>query len=449
MLVEGEDGPRFRSPQHQRHEEVVRLRTPRTPAGPPQLVHAASASPAHPLRLSSLQVDLAEAEMNDAMQQHMNAFGKDAQIQDVIIGVDASPQGRKVRSKQKTPSKRQKKKRHQKGERKKEKGKGKRVKVSSKDKDKEPVGKTVCSSTPTKRQSTWLVLFTPLAISLNLGVFLMSLHRNQWKLAASKINPFLGAQPSVLLDCGAKLGPFSFNKWWNIFTPVFAVAGIYQLCFNLWILVAVGRKLEKALGFFYVGGAYILSGVMGSMVALVCLPNQLSVMSTAAALGLIGFAFSTKMFALRETPRLLWWLCYVLVVMGLLGGLMPLQDDFSLLTGLVTGFLFGVAGLDSRIKGTGPFGLGYSMRAFFIAFFLAACFLILLLLLFSGIGVDLQAVGCFDSDMCRWLSCMDNVFWSCSESSAQELRAYLQDRESAIGPTLSPDLGYEHPEIHG
>lgn len=124
---------------------------------------------------------------------------------------------------------------------------------------------------------------------------------------------------------------------WQVFTFQFLHAGLIHLLLNCWALYVFGRDLEEQLGRARFLGLYLLSGVVGGVVQLVCAwiaPSYFGGMLVGASAGVFGLiAAYGALFPEREFTVLIFFILPVTLrakmlllwgaVFAIVGALMP------------------------------------------------------------------------------------------------------------------------------
>jgi len=116
----------------------------------------------------------------------------------------------------------------------------------------------------------------------------------QCGVAPLNINPMVGPYPDALNYWGAKNAVLIVEdgEWWRLFTPIFLHAGLIHLVGNVMVQIDAGNQWEKEWGspiwmIIYIGSAF------GSSVFSTCfMPDNISVGSSGAVMGLFGAKFS-------------------------------------------------------------------------------------------------------------------------------------------------------------
>jgi membrane associated rhomboid family serine protease len=87
----------------------------------------------------------------------------------------------------------------------------------------------------------------------------------------------------------ALLGPLvADGDWWRLITAAFLHASLLHIAFNMLALWWVGGPLEEAMGPWRYLSIYFVSGLTGSVGALLASPNAVTVGASGAIFGLFG-----------------------------------------------------------------------------------------------------------------------------------------------------------------
>jgi membrane associated rhomboid family serine protease len=154
-------------------------------------------------------------------------------------------------------------------------------------------------------------------------------------------NPFIGPSQSVLVQLGAKVVPkILAGEVWRLLTPAFLSAGVVQLVMTLLWHVRFGRELEKRLGWWRIALVYLTGTVCGMLLSSLMLPGEVTVGSSAALFAMFGCAIAELMMMQHlasASPRCDMALLTLSVVLALVLGLLPFNDNFANLGGLFFG----------------------------------------------------------------------------------------------------------------
>mmetsp|Transcript_19055 Transcript_19055/g.34306 ORF Transcript_19055/g.34306 Transcript_19055/m.34306 type:complete len:455 (+) Transcript_19055:151-1515(+) len=124
--------------------------------------------------------------------------------------------------------------------------------------------------------------------------FILPLMMWQCGIAPMNINPMIGPYPDALNYWGAKNAVLIIEdgEFWRLFTPIFLHAGLIHLMGNVMVQIDAGNRWEKEWGsliwmIIYIGSAF------GSSVFSTCfMPDNISVGSSGAVMGLFGAKFA-------------------------------------------------------------------------------------------------------------------------------------------------------------
>uniref|UniRef100_A0A6U0S1P1 rhomboid protease n=1 Tax=Eucampia antarctica TaxID=49252 RepID=A0A6U0S1P1_9STRA len=125
-------------------------------------------------------------------------------------------------------------------------------------------------------------------------------------IAPLNINPMIGPYPDVMSYWGAKnaLKILDDGENWRLLTPVLLHAGILHLIGNVHVQWDLGVFFEKEWGSAAWLIVYLTSGVGSSILSVYCMPDNISVGSSGAIMGLFGAKLSeifVKWYEPRET----------------------------------------------------------------------------------------------------------------------------------------------------
>jgi rhomboid protease GluP len=84
--------------------------------------------------------------------------------------------------------------------------------------------------------------------------------------AASQGAGWLLPQPVTLIRWGTNYGrqPIS-GEWWRLFTSVFLHFGLVHIALNMWVLAALGPRIERLFGSARYALLYLFAGLSGSL----------------------------------------------------------------------------------------------------------------------------------------------------------------------------------------
>jgi membrane associated rhomboid family serine protease len=112
----------------------------------------------------------------------------------------------------------------------------------------------------------------------------------QCTIAPLAINPMLGPPPDALDYWGGKnaFKILNNNEEWRLITPIFLHAGIIHLLCNVSVQLDIGAFFEREWGWAIWLFIYLTSAVGSSMYSVCMKPNNVSVGSSGAVMGLFG-----------------------------------------------------------------------------------------------------------------------------------------------------------------
>jgi len=183
-------------------------------------------------------------------------------------------------------------------------------------------------------------------------------------IAPLQINPMVGPYPDALDFWGAKNAYKILNddEWWRFFTPLLLHGGVIHLLCNISVQLDVGAFYEREWGSNTWLIIYISSGIGSSMFSCCFMPDNISVGSSGAVMGLFGgklaeifcraceskktktgkIGHKVRMEQLSES------LCSVILV--LVFSFVPFVDWAAHLGGLIAGFTAGILCFSTWIK---------------------------------------------------------------------------------------------------
>jgi rhomboid protease GluP len=193
----------------------------------------------------------------------------------------------------------------------------------------------------------WLALFqitpqpyvTRVLIAANLIVFVVMV-----MTGVSATNPTLEA----LVRWGALFGPLTLDgQWWRLFTCMFLHIGIIHIAFNMWVLASGGRLVERMFGHVGFLILYVISGLGGSLAALLWSPDVVSAGASGAIFGIFGGMLGVLRKQRGSIPPGAWAALKssgvsFLVLNLVIGFALPNISVSAHAGGALTGFLFGL-----------------------------------------------------------------------------------------------------------
>jgi rhomboid protease GluP len=176
---------------------------------------------------------------------------------------------------------------------------------------------------------------TPLLIDANMLLFLI--------MAISGVSIMLPESAS-LLQWGANFRPLTMGgEWWRLMTNCFLHIGVMHLLMNMYALFFIGLLLEPYLGKVRFLTAYLVTGIVASVVSLWWHDHVISAGASGAIFGMYGVflaMLTTNLIKTKERRALLASIVFFVgynLVEGMKGGI----DNAAHLGGLISGLVFG------------------------------------------------------------------------------------------------------------
>jgi membrane associated rhomboid family serine protease len=175
-------------------------------------------------------------------------------------------------------------------------------------------------------------------------------------IAPLRINPMIGPGPDVLDYWGAKNAYkiLEDGETYRLFTPVFLHAGIIHLVGNVMVQIDAGNTWEKEWGSLIWLLVYVGSTLGSSIFSCCFMPNNISVGSSGAVMGLFGakFAEITLLCCEKGKTRQERWAntmrnrqaCQVIggIIIVMAMSFIPFVDWAAHVGGVVAGFVIGI-----------------------------------------------------------------------------------------------------------
>ncbi|KAG7587434.1 Peptidase S54 rhomboid domain [Arabidopsis thaliana x Arabidopsis arenosa] len=295
------------------------------------------------------------------------------------------------------------------------------------------------------KRDTWLVsVFVLLQIVLfavTMGVNDCS--RNSHGHCAAKLlgrfsfqplseNPMLGPSASTL----EHMGGLSWNtltenhEIWRILTSPWLHSGLFHLFINLGSLIFVGIYMEQQFGPLRIAVIYLLSGIMGSLFAVLFVRNISSISSGAAFFGLIGAMLSAlaKNWNLYTGKISALVIIFTIFTVNILIGFLPFIDNFANIGGFISGFLLGFVLLfKPQLRQMPPSHKGklfeddMNRSTRLKDQFDRPVLRIICLVVFCGMLAGILLAVCWGVNLnrhchwCRYVDCVPTKRWSCSD----------------------------------
>ncbi|MCD6019829.1 MAG: peptidase [Bacteroidetes bacterium] len=185
---------------------------------------------------------------------------------------------------------------------------------------------------------------TPILLDLNILIFIL--------MAISGVNIMLPDNES-LLNWGANFRPMTLDgQGWRLITNCFLHIGIFHLLMNMYALLYIGVLLEPLLGKTRFISAYLLTGIIASIVSLWWHDLTISAGASGAIFGMYGvfLALLTTNFIEKNARKALLTSIAVFVGYNLLYGMKSGIDNAAHIGGLLSGFIIGYAFIPSLKK---------------------------------------------------------------------------------------------------
>lgn len=155
-------------------------------------------------------------------------------------------------------------------------------------------------------------------------------------------NPMFGPSQEVLLLMGAKQASVILaGSWWRFFTSMFLHSGAIHLVIIL-IFAIFTSRVERDTGFWRAFFVFLVSGMYGTILSCLLVPELISCGASGAIFGYIGLLFADLFAGWRSNPKKGRDLGILvgLTVVGIILGLTPFIDNFNNIGGFIMGLLF-------------------------------------------------------------------------------------------------------------
>ena len=228
-----------------------------------------------------------------------------------------------------------------------------------------------------------------------------------------------------MVRSGGKLDRLIFDEgeWWRVLSCNWLHGGLLHFAMNMFALRNLGVPLERCFGSWRVGVLYLLSGIFGTMVSVIFLPEVLSVGASASVFGLIGACWADVAlnFCARGTLRGAKGHACSLLLSTLINvciGLTPFIDNFMHMGGLVAGLVIG--GMLFSKKHPDAHGVLRYRESQRKLVFLSAVLFAVLCILTVAFAASPDTQQFFRScSLCRFVNCVEPTFitgspwWDC------------------------------------
>ena len=168
---------------------------------------------------------------------------------------------------------------------------------------------------------------TYLLITINILLFLLPLGVNSYY----DLLAMFGSNPLAIRS----------GEYYRLLTAIFLHGGVFHLLFNCYALYVLGPQLESFVGKFKYLFIYLVSGISGSLLSMLFLPDMgLSVGASGAIFGIMGslcyFGYHYRVYLGNVVKSQLIPLIAVNLILGFIGSGI---DNFAHIGGLVMGVL--------------------------------------------------------------------------------------------------------------
>ena len=185
----------------------------------------------------------------------------------------------------------------------------------------------------------WTIGYFLIALITTLCSFFFS----RFQFLSYSVNPFFGVDETSMISFGAKYGPFMYNgQWWRFFTANAIHAGLIHLviCGAVFFSTYI---IERFKGFWTALLLFLLSGVYGYILSAMFIPDITACGSNGAIMGYLGWLLVEVLSSWRQShriPRLLITIFEIVIIVIM--GLLPFNDNFCNVGGIVMGILGGL-----------------------------------------------------------------------------------------------------------
>jgi rhomboid protease GluP len=178
-------------------------------------------------------------------------------------------------------------------------------------------------------------ILTPVLVWINILLFAVMVFRG-----VSVINP----DADILVEWGANFKPLTLDgDWWRLLSNVFIHIGVVHLLFNMLALIYIGVLLEPVIGKMRLLGAFVFTGIVGSVASLWWYDIVVSAGASGGIFGLYGVYIALLFTNLLEKGFRATMLSSMLMFVGynLIMGLRGEVDNAAHIGGLVSGLIIG------------------------------------------------------------------------------------------------------------
>ncbi|CAN6936269.1 unnamed protein product [Brassica oleracea] len=296
------------------------------------------------------------------------------------------------------------------------------------------------------KRDTWLVsvfvLLQIVAFAVTMGVNDCSRNSNdhcaarllgRFSFQPLSENPMLGPSASTFEHMGGLYWNALVEKHeiWRVLTSPWLHSGLFHLLINLGSLIFVGIFMEQRYGPLRIAVIYFLSGIVGSLFAVLFVRNIPSICSGAAFFGLIGAMLSAlaRNWNLYTSKVSALVIIITISTVNFLIGFLPYIDNFANIGGFISGFVLGLVLLFTpQLRQDPPpphkgklFEDDMRSSTRLKEMFDRPVLRIVCLVLFCGILAGVLIAACWGVNLnrycnwCRYVDCVPTRKWSCSD----------------------------------
>ncbi|CAN7065416.1 hypothetical protein Bca4012_102184 [Brassica carinata] len=296
------------------------------------------------------------------------------------------------------------------------------------------------------KRDTWLVsvfvLLQIVAFAVTMGVNDCSRNSNdhcaarllgRFSFQPLSENPMLGPSASTFEHMGGLYWNALVEKHeiWRVLTSPWLHSGLFHLLLNLGSLIFVGIFMEQRYGPLRIAVIYFLSGIVGSLFAVLFVRNIPSICSGAAFFGLIGAMLSAlaRNWNLYTSKVSALVIIITISTVNFVIGFLPYIDNFANIGGFISGFLLGLVLLFTpQLRQDPPpphkgklFEDDMRSSTRLKEMFDRPVLRIVCLVLFCGILAGVLIAACWGVNLnhycnwCRYVDCVPTRKWSCSD----------------------------------
>jgi membrane associated rhomboid family serine protease len=176
--------------------------------------------------------------------------------------------------------------------------------------------------------------------------------------APRSVNPVVGPPVYIMVRFGAKDAALIIykNEWYRLFSPIFLHAGIFHLLPNVAIQLRIGGYLNIIYGTPKWLIIYFLSGIFGSILSCLFIPEAVGVGSSGALMGMLSSWIVWIIFRWHKIPprchsqrNCQLMVVTISIVVTLATSAMPNVDWAAHLGGSVMGILWGIILLGNEL----------------------------------------------------------------------------------------------------